>query len=114
MKIFSPSQPASTFRLVTSIMTNSVDQVRIHSVLGDMDDSSEEVTGSDQFDLWDTIHETMVLDRVTKMPSVKKVSWLSTGAAVIAVIVFAVLARKGYCGCLSPCFKPCAGVYRYL
>ena len=112
MKIFSPSQPASTFRLVTSIMTNSVDQVRIHSVLDDMGDSSEEVTGSDQFDLWDTIHETMVLDRVTKMPSVKKISWLSAGAAMIAVIIFAVLAKKGYCGCISPCCTPCSAVYR--
>ena len=112
MKIFSLSQPATSFRLITSIMTNSVDQVRIHSVLGDMDDSSEEVTGSDQFDLWDTIHETMVLDRVTKMPSVKKISWLSAGAAVIAVMIFAVLAKKGYCACLSPCCTPCTAVYR--
>ena len=112
MKIFSPSQPASTFRLVTSVMTNSVDQVRIHNVQGDMDESSEEISGNDKFDIWNEIHESMVLDRVTKMPSTKKISWLATGAAIVAVIIFAILARKGYCGCLSPCCTPCNGVYR--
>ena len=112
MKIFSLSQPATSFRLITSIMTSEVDQVRIHSIVDGLDDSSEEVADNDQFDLWGAIHETMVLNKVTKMPSVRKISWLSAGAAMIAVIIFAVLAKKGYCACLSPCCTPCTAVYR--
>ena len=112
MKIFSSSQPASQFRLVTSVMTSSVDQVKIHNVQGDMDQSDEEISSNVQFDIWNEIHESMVLDRVTKMPSTKKISWLSAGAAIVAVIIFAILARKGYCGCLTPCCTPCNSVYR--
>ena len=101
MKIFSLNQPATSYRLITSIMTSEVDQVRIHSIVDGLDDSSEEVADNEQFDLWGAIHETMVLNKVTGMPSVRKISGLSAGAAIIVVIIFVVLAKKGYCACLN-------------
>ena len=56
MKIFSTTTPGNTHRIITSVMTNTVDQVRIHEIGTEEDEfSSEELEGDSQTDLWQKI-----------------------------------------------------------
>ena len=112
LKLFSSTKPGNEYKILTSVMVNTVDQVRIHEVDSEEDEvDSEELLGDSQNGLWRDITQTLILDKVSKLPSIEKISWITITAFLLLLVATAILLKKGYCQCLLPCLKPCLAGY---
>ena len=113
LKLFSSTKPGNEYKILTSVMINTVDQVRIHEVDSEEDEvASEELLGDSQNGLWRDIHQTLILDEVSQLPSIEKISWISVSAFLLLLIAMAILLKKGILPMSPPLLKTLSGWLR--